>query len=204
MVFRGLLATFQGLGKRWMVQREGVPEKIEAMRKLGIETPHIYRTRAGFPALFDVDINLHLNNASFVFAAELARWQLSGQVGLVSAVVKNRWAFILGSQAFLWTVIEAIDDRWMYMTQTFTSPTASADEKPKVVYAQGLVRAIIMPPKRGMQLTPRDVLSEIGVSSEAIDRLEERKPDNQAHIQGFLHWDNAVDGKMKDFGLPSK
>jgi hypothetical protein len=40
---------------------------------LGLTYPSIWRARTGF---LDCDVNIHLNNASYLYSMELARWHL--------------------------------------------------------------------------------------------------------------------------------
>ena len=56
----------------------------------------VFKTRAG---ILDIDANLHLNNASLIYATELARWNLLSQTKLFSHCLKNKWQFMIGSQA---------------------------------------------------------------------------------------------------------
>ncbi|GBG24141.1 Protein THEM6 [Hondaea fermentalgiana] len=202
-MLRGFATLIVGAIVRWLAQRGWTSRKLHSLTMLALDTPHIWRSRAGFPAITDVDFNLHMNNASYPYAAELARWHLCGMNGLANEIFLNGYTFMIGSQAFryrIWTTIDAFDDKWMYMTQTFTSVTASAEETPKVVYAQGLVRAITISTKGGRKMSPREALTRIGVSSDVLDDLEKRKPTEHANIDGFLRWDEGTDVLMKSFG----
>lgn len=48
---------------------------------LALHYPAVWRARTGF---LDCDVNLHLNNASYLYATELARWHYTAYVGLKS------------------------------------------------------------------------------------------------------------------------
>ena len=41
----------------------------------------------------DIDWNFHLNNAKYLHVAELTRWQLLTEMGLLSSAVRNQWRF---------------------------------------------------------------------------------------------------------------
>lgn len=212
MVFRALYAAISGIASRLITKRWGTRESFQKLSEIGTGEFHVMNARAN---LWDCDINGHVNNSSYVYMGELARWHLCGLNGLLGTVIQNKWSFIVGSQSFryrraipplakyqVWTIVDSIDDRWMYMTHTFTSPVAKSTDKPDIVYAQALVRAIIMPPKRGMTLTPSDVLASYGVTDETIKRLLENKPEHFPHVEGFLDWDSAADQNMKSFPDP--
>lgn len=108
MVARGVWNALMGVAERsWALRQAGsaatgsgsaaTKAKLESLRGLGVTKPHIWRARAGFS---DLDLNMHVNNASFVYCAELARWHLSGLNGLLGVAMKNKYAFLVGGQAF--------------------------------------------------------------------------------------------------------
>lgn len=94
----------------------------------------------------------------------------------------------------IWTVIDAVDDKWLYMTQTFTSPTKSAEDTPKKVYAQATVRALIAPTD-GSKTSPTQLLDMLGVTAEETANI--KRPDDMHQLKGFLDWDEGVDVAMK-------
>jgi len=93
---------------------------------LGPNNPHIYEARAG---LFDVDSYGHMNNASYLTHAELARWELSASNGLMKNMYKSETHFMVAASAIRYrrelrpifrkfnveTYIGALDDRNIWM-----------------------------------------------------------------------------------------
>ncbi len=189
----------QGLAQRSL----GGAANAEKHRGLGIVKPHVWTARNSF---LDVDLNMHMNNASYVYVAELARWHLSGKNGLLHAAFRNKWQFIVGSQAFRYryaippfaqyqvkTTVDAVDDRWMYMTQSFVSTKPGKNGKHRV-FAQGTIRAIIMG-FDGSRIPPERVFSELGLTSEEIAHFKDTN--DLEKLRGFLDWDAGVDREMK-------
>lgn len=67
---RTIAAIVRGITKRRL---SPLSEKEKSLVGVGINNPpHIYTSRAG---LFDVDLMFHMNNASYLTHAELARWE---------------------------------------------------------------------------------------------------------------------------------
>ncbi|KAE9303447.1 hypothetical protein PR003_g22004 [Phytophthora rubi] len=63
---------------------------------MGFAYPSVWRARPGF---LDCDINLHLNNASYLFNMELARWHFCAVTGILGNVARHRRALLVASQA---------------------------------------------------------------------------------------------------------
>ena len=42
----------------------------------------------------DIDWNMHLNNAKYLHVAELTRWQLLTEMGLLTSAAKNQWRLV--------------------------------------------------------------------------------------------------------------
>jgi acyl-CoA thioesterase FadM len=154
---------------------------------------HIYHTRAG---LLDIDINLHLNNASLIFAAELARWNFLGSVGLIPHAMKHRWMFMVGSQAVRYrheikafdpyvvkTQVVALDETWLWLRHTMHSKNR--------ICAHVLVRVIV---KKGKDtVSPKELMELVGV-----DVNEFPKPSDSKEVMGFCEWDGDVAIQMKN------
>jgi hypothetical protein len=68
MVLRALWNAGAGLVVRALNKRSMRPG-------LALAYPAVWRGRAG---LLDCDVNLHLNNSSYLYAMELARWHFTG------------------------------------------------------------------------------------------------------------------------------
>ena len=72
MVGRAVYNAAAGLLKRRQLLQSSEGRKVASEQ--GITVPHVWRARCG-PS--DLDVNLHMNNASYLYCAELARWELS-------------------------------------------------------------------------------------------------------------------------------
>jgi acyl-CoA thioesterase FadM len=81
----------------------------------------------------DVDFNLHLNNARYLSVMDYGRIRLLARVGLLTPILKARWAPVVGAVWItyrrslpLWARYQLAsrlvcwDERWFYMEQTFT------------------------------------------------------------------------------------
>ncbi|KAG2781887.1 hypothetical protein PC129_g12443 [Phytophthora cactorum] len=112
---------------------------------MGIAYPSVWRARPGF---LDCDINLHLNNASYLSNMELARWHFCAVTGILGNVAQNRRVLLVGSQAvrFRYPIppfrpyeirsqLVFADAEWMYILHKFQCPTTGR------LYAEGLCRA---------------------------------------------------------------
>lgn len=161
---------------------------------LGVSYPAVWRARPGF---LDCDINLHLNNASYLFNMELARWHFSAVSGILWQAVKQRRVFLVGSQAIRYrhpippfrpyeirTQVAYWDDDWIYFLHHFQCPTSGK------VYAEGLCRATV---RQGRQCIPgAQMLAEVdGVAPATPTEI----PDV---VKQFLEWDAACKASMED------
>ena len=73
---------------RGAVKRRISPLSDREIARVGtIEAPHIYTSRAG---IFDVDIMGHMNNASYLQHAELARWEMASS-GWYQTRTRKTW-----------------------------------------------------------------------------------------------------------------
>lgn len=66
---------------------------------MAINYPAVWRARPGF---LDCDVNMHLNNASYLFNMELARWHFSAYVIITSTTYgcELTYAVLLASPVF--------------------------------------------------------------------------------------------------------
>ncbi|RHY26745.1 hypothetical protein DYB32_007328 [Aphanomyces invadans] len=98
-----------------MLTRALTPNKAK-LDGVGVIKPHVWKTRVG---LLDMDLNVHLNNASYLYNMELARWHLSGYTllvmhgsrakrrscclgrlnGMLHHCFSKRWMLLVGSQS---------------------------------------------------------------------------------------------------------
>jgi acyl-CoA thioesterase FadM len=169
-------------------------------RPAGSLAPHVLHGRVG---LLDLDVNLHANNASVVYLTELARWEWLAASGLLGVALRNRWTFLLGSQAVryrremkafspyrLETTILAMDDSWLWLGCQIACPAGSHGEA--VQCARSLHRVLVK--SRGRTVPPKTVLEALNAQRELLPDLP--RPEQVKEIQGFLQWDSAVKESM--------
>lgn len=161
---------------------------------------HTFQSRAG---LFDIDVNLHLNNASLILQTEFARWNWMAQNGLLVHAVKNGWMFLAASQAVRYrhevfafrrmeikTTIAAVDGDWIWVRHCVWSQQR--------LCAQSLLRIKIK--QRGRTVPPSEFLSAANANAAAkgVD-LNALSPERSKEIQAYLLWDAecAVDMKRQ-------
>mmetsp|Transcript_36374 Transcript_36374/g.46321 ORF Transcript_36374/g.46321 Transcript_36374/m.46321 type:complete len:195 (-) Transcript_36374:230-814(-) len=95
----------------------------------GITAPAVWRTRAWYS---DCDMNLHMNNASYLKNMELARWHMMSGNGMLGQAIKKRWTFLVASQFIrhrysiqanqpyeIHTQVLDWDNEWVYIAQHF-------------------------------------------------------------------------------------
>jgi acyl-CoA thioesterase FadM len=130
----------------------------------------------------DVDFNFHLNNARFLSVMDYGRIHLLARVGLLTPILKARWAPVVGAVWMtyrrslpLWaryqlaTHLVCWDERWFYMEQTFTG----ADGLAAVGWVKGALvdKAGIVAPQKIMDLVQAGIVSP--PLTEAIQILNE-------------------------------
>lgn len=160
---------------------------------LGVTTPAVWRGRTG---LLDCDVNLHLNNSSYLYSMELARWHFTAANGVLWKTLKNRRMMIVASQSIRYrhaippfhayeirTQVVYWDDDWIYLLHQFQDPTTGKQ------YAEGLVRAAMM--------QGRNRVSGATVLSEVCDGEAPPSPPMPDVIKGFLEWDDACTASME-------
>ncbi len=76
------------------------PAHAAKSKPVGIQTPHTYTARTN--PLTDVDLFGHMNNAAYLVHAEMARWNLTAELGLLSYVARRRLAFLVVHNAVLY------------------------------------------------------------------------------------------------------
>ena len=69
MVGRSLWNIASGLFTRALTRDKA------ALADVAITRRHVWKARSGF---LDIDLNLHLNNSSYLYNMELARWHMTG------------------------------------------------------------------------------------------------------------------------------
>ena len=136
------------------------------------DKPHIYCGRAG---LLDIDMMQHMNNASYLTHAELARWELFTQSGLLHWAMSKKTSFIVASTSISYlreikpfqpfevhTRVVATDDKSIFISQEFHTEGSSH------LLAQYITRAII----RGAEIVhPHELLVAIGANDKLIESI---------------------------------
>lgn len=175
---------------------------------LGVTSPVVWRARTGF---LDCDLNMHLNNSSYLYCMELSRWHLIGYVaiscsggiltssisaiGAVPTCFKSKLMFLSASTAIRYrypippfraydiqTQVVYWDDDWMYVLHRFVDP---ANGK---LYAESVVRATI---KSGKQ---RVSLHEFYKA--ATNQTVTSPNEMPTIIKELLNWDTACKSSM--------
>eukprot|EP00978_Attheya_sp_CCMP212_P019062 scaffold52940_cov41-Attheya_sp.AAC.1 len=140
------------------------------------DNPHVYRARVG---LFDVDAFNHLNHASYLVHAELARWEWSATVAPILPMVKEQALFLVTGAAIRYrreigpflntfeihTHLASMDERNLYVYHTFRYPNKdhnhdankNKDNHGKIL-AQLLIQAAVV--HKGKVINPQDFLQK--------------------------------------------
>ena len=120
----------------------------------------------------DLDLNLHMNNGSYLSLMDLGRLDLLIRTDLAKALVKHRWQPLVGGANIryklslmpfqkyrLHTKVIGWDEKWFYIEQRF--------ERKNRTIAVGLVKALFRGKNRN--LTPEQVLKLIHVNIDPPD-----------------------------------
>lgn len=175
------------------------------------QPPHVYTSRAG---LFDVDVMLHMNNASYLTHAELARWEWTAFGGTLEANIKSKSYFIVAASMIRFrreiqplrkfdieTRLGGIDERniWCYQTFHYSSDglceeRTASNERGKIL-AQVLTQGVIT--NKGKVINPRDWLEmHFPASKKSLDELSvlhvEKESIFGAKASRFRHLEEAL------------
>ncbi|KAL7462404.1 hypothetical protein ACHAXS_002780 [Conticribra weissflogii] len=190
---RTAAAIFKGYVKRRLCP---IPENERALIGIGFkQPPHVYTSRAG---AFDVDLMMHMNNASYLTHAELARWEWTSFGGTLAANIKSKSYFIVSASMIRFrkevkplakfqieTRLGSIDERNVWVYQTFHYPenelnsnenatTTNGSGRGKVL-AQVLTQGVIT--NKGKVINPRTWLEDhFPTTNEIIDDLLTSSP----------------------------
>jgi acyl-CoA thioesterase FadM len=136
-------------------------------------TPHIYSSRAG---LLDLDYLGHMNNAAYLTHAELARWQMTAQNGMLQKGFKKKCFFVVTSNTIRYrkeirfgkfsieTRFVGFDDRNFWGIHNFYA----GDQR---VRAQVIVKAAVLQGKSVIK--PKDFLTDVlELDNDTIDFQE--------------------------------
>lgn len=197
---RTAAAVAKGLIKRY---QSPLPEQAKSLIGIGSKNPpHIYSSRAG---LFDVDLMFHMNNASYLTHAELARWEWTAFGGTLAANLKTKSYFIVTASMIRWrreiapfqkfeieTRLGAVDDRNLWIYQTFHH--SKDEERGKVmaqVFTQGVVtkgRKVINPRAWIEENVPaaKDAIDDLSSTSDEITSLFDEKSSRFIHLEDAL------------------
>ncbi|KAH7460701.1 hypothetical protein PRIC1_006250 [Phytophthora ramorum] len=191
MVLRSIWNIGSGLVYR-LVNKRSLSKGV-----LGVSQPAVWRGRTG---LLDCDVNLHLNNSSYLYSMELARWHFCAANGILWQAIKNRRVVLVGSQAIRYrhaippfhayeikTQVVHWDDDWIYMLHQFQDPVSGKQ------FAEGLVRGVVMKGRR--RVSANRIFAEVNDG----DALEPAK-EMPAVVKGFLDWDGACNASMREAG----
>mmetsp|Transcript_4134 Transcript_4134/g.9380 ORF Transcript_4134/g.9380 Transcript_4134/m.9380 type:complete len:215 (+) Transcript_4134:79-723(+) len=148
---------------------------------IGPSNAHVYNGRCG---LVDIDGFGHMNNASYLVHAELARWEMSAANGSLGANISEQCAFLVAGAAVRYrreigplfrkfqikTFVGGLDNRNLWVYHTFHYPECDGDKQSKVL-AQILVQAVVAQNRKVLE--PEAYLKEIcGIDADEIDKLK--------------------------------
>jgi len=184
------------------------------------DNAHVYKSRPSI--LWDADYLGHMNNASYLTHAEYARWEWMAETGALEAMYKAGAHFVVTqsavrfrkeiflSQSFeIHSFLHAIDDRHLWMHQTFRScsnkkkksggTSTEANEKGRIM-AQVLVQAVAVQNRK--VVPPSTILEAIGIPEDVVGSLlwkedtatnndGEEKEDELSYLQRFKELDEA-------------
>lgn len=200
-------AVVKGLAKRQLSPLSSAEKSVVGV---GLNNPpHVYTSRAG---LFDVDLMLHMNNASYLTHAELARWEWSAFNGTLGASVQTKSAFIVAASMIRFrreikplnkfdieTRLVGIDDRNLWVYQTFHHDEAG--ERGKVlaqVYTQAVMtklgRGVINPRTWLKENIPeaKDALEDLAVAHGEVGSIFDEKAERFTNLEQVLRRSAAV------------
>lgn len=160
----------------------------------GLHYPAVWRGRSGF---LDCDVNLHLNNSSYLFSMELARWHFTASTGVLWQAVKHRRMFLAASQAIRYrhaippfhayeirTQMVYWDGHWIYFLHQFQCPTTGKQ------YAEGLCRVMVK--QREEAVSFEKMIGEVYDGP-----IPPRPSEVPEVVKGFLDWDVASRNSME-------
>ena len=157
--------------------------------------------------IFDVDLMFHMNYASYLTHAELARWEYSAFNGTLASSFRDRSFFIVTASMIRFrrevpplkrfdieTRLLGIDDKNLWVYQTFHNN--NGNERGKVL-AQVLTQAAIA--KGGKVINPRSWVEQnfpaakdelddlsIGYSKDGVDSIFDEKVMQFTHLEQVL------------------
>jgi acyl-CoA thioesterase FadM len=148
-----------------------IRQRIRPLPRIGIFDEDVLRMRVG---PWDIDFNLHLNNARYLSFMDYGRIHLSVATGILTPVLKERWAPLVGSLSItyprslglfapftLTTRTLCWDEKWVYMEQVFRSEGGGSQGLVAIAWVKGLFRAKDgnVPPQRIVDMVAPGVVS---------------------------------------------
>ncbi len=188
-----------------MVKRRLSPLSDTEKSSIGVglkNPPHIYSSRAG---LFDVDLMFHMNNASYLTHAELARWEWTAFGGTLAESFNSASPFIVSASFIRFrrevpplkkfdieTRLVNIDDRHLWVYQTFH--LSKGNERGKIlaqVFTQGVVTnngKVINPISFFEKAVPlaKDTLDDLSATSNGTESIFDEKADRFLQLEDVL------------------
>ncbi len=151
------------------------------------------KTQVNFRVLpQDCDINLHLTNSRYLAFADLARMYATVRMGLLKAVLKNKWVIVVQSQEI--TYVRPIPP---FAEFTLTTEFIYYDEKYFYAYHEYLYKGSIMATAmvRGAFLKGKKVVSlgEV-LKSEGFDLPRFEEPESVSSWKDHLAVKKATNG----------
>ena len=143
------------------------------------ENIHSYYARAG---VFDVDYLGHLNNAAYLAHAEMARWEMTAQNGILGIMARDGANFLVASTAVRFrreirplfrkfqidSSLVAMDERYLWMVQNFRYPIEGRNR----VRAQVVVQGVVTRWKQKGVVNPQEFFRDTcGFDSDLVDSL---------------------------------
>ena len=199
---RSAAAIIRGMAKR---QLSPLSDHEKSLVGIGPNNPpHVYTSRAG---LFDVDVMMHMNNASYLTHAELARWEWSAFGGVLAGTARDKAAFIVTAATVRFrreiapfkkfdieTRLCGIDDRNCWVYQTFHNH-GNGHERGKIL-AQVFTQAVIT--QKGKVINPRSYLQGILHAEDAFydmnaaESIFDEKSERFSHLEEVLRRSAAI------------
>lgn len=162
---------------------------------VGFDKNHVYRGRAG---VFDVAMG-HMNNAAFLSHAELARWEMTAENGLLEHMFRQKAAYVVTGNAIRYrreikpllrrfeidTRVTRLTDRDIWMSHNFRH-AGTEDDQDRLVRAQVVVKAVVI--GGGSVLDPRVFMADAcNLDPTVIEKLSLPTEDTvENDIQAFI------------------
>lgn len=197
---RTIAAIARGVTKRRL---SPLSDKEKSLVGVGPNNlPHIYSSRAG---LFDVDLMFHMNNASYLTHAELARWEWTAFGGTLAESIRLKSPFIVSASFIRFrrevppfkkfdieTRLVGIDDRNMWVYQTFHNNKGSERDKVLAqVFTQGVVTSNgkVINPRSFLEkamVDAKDALDDLHATSKDIESIFDEKAERFTHLEEVM------------------